>query len=82
MKEINLEKIIDDNNRAKFGVDYSKENGRIYYRNDIKKAMLVFGKQLLELAAENAELDRADEFSTDCWVNKQSIINTIKQVKL
>jgi hypothetical protein len=52
--------------------------------NYIKKAMIEFGKQLLELAAENAEVDveMCMGQRTGCVeVNKESIIDTIKQVE-
>ena len=45
-----------------------------------KSAMLKFGKQLLELAAENAEVT-VDEMWNFPFVDKQSIIDTINQVE-
>ena len=47
-----------------------------------KKAMLEFGKQLLELAAENAETIKDDNPNMEFYtVNKQSILDTINQVE-
>lgn len=51
------------------------------YKNVAKDAMLEFGKQLLELAAQNAEVIRLNEFSTHFEINEQSIIDTIKLVE-
>lgn len=50
------------------------------------KSYLEFGKQLLELASENAEILRDDfNYDSQIWeteiVDKQSILNTIKQVE-
>ena len=56
------------------------ENGQPFYnQKDIKNAMLQFGKQLLELAAENATYDWNDH--EDIIIDKQSILDTIKQVE-
>ena len=46
---------------------------------EVKLAMLEFGKQLLELAAENATYDWNDH--EDIIIDKQSILDTIKQVE-
>ena len=51
----------------------------------ILKAMLDFGEQLLELAAENAEMillvDEENDIIEEASINKQSILDTINQVK-
>ena len=72
------------------------ENGQPFYNGkNIKSAMLEFGQQLLELAAENAELKLKIKLECTesqlengfCFgdnaiiVNKQSILNTINQVE-
>ena len=83
-RKINLEEIIErcwDNRK------------NAVYSNPYKNCMLEFGKQLLELAAENAaveelyggkscRIDNAfyENDDTKIIVNKQSILNTIKQV--
>ena len=87
-RKINLEEIcnkyIGENNYSKYVLDTMRE----------------FGKQLLELAAENANLiefwensnseyieesvsifDDDGDFQTMVYVNKQSILDTINQVK-
>ena len=43
--------------------------------------ILEFGKQLLELAAENAEARGSSCGFGSYWVDKQSILDTIKQVE-
>ena len=72
------------------------ENGQPFYNGkNIKSAMLEFGQQLLELAAENAELKLKIKLECTesqlengfCFgdnaiiVNKQSILDTINQVE-
>lgn len=59
------------------------ENGQPFYnQKDIKNAMLQFGKQLLELAAENAycTITLHKDLSMTAEQNKQSILDTINQV--
>lgn len=50
-----------------------------------KKTVLKFGKQLLELAAENAEMilliDEENDIVEEASIDKQSILDTIKQIK-
>lgn len=68
--------------------------GHDYYVDQVKKAMLEFGKQLLELAAENARLVREsgddtyilkedticdDYVAHRIYVSKESILDTLKQ---
>ena len=93
MQKINLDEFIDD---MPFACSQ--------YRTKIKTEILEFGKQLLELASENVEIEdikepRCDDH-TPFWgaccscgrydnpkilvghkVNKQSILDTIKQVE-
>ena len=94
-KEINLEEILQDCWITT--LDNSKEVHAP--TEDVKLAMIEFGKQLLELAAENAEIEERDyrknptkisnygeevcsEYEGIYYgVDKQSILNTIKQVK-
>ena len=76
-KKINLDEIIKD------GV----HNRRLYFNKTnpiyIKNICLEFGKQLLELAAENAktEVVQMNIAGSIRVVNRQSILDTIKQVK-
>jgi len=76
-KKINLEEIIKDElyNRHLF---FNKINNV-----QIKNICLEFGKQLLELAAENAktEVVQMNICGSVRIVDKQSILNTIKQIK-
>lgn len=55
------------------------------YKNIIHKVMLEFGKQLLALTAQNAEIDSIETSNDSSGfiheVNKQSIIDTIKLVE-
>ena len=94
-KEINLEEILQDCWITT--LDNSKEVHAP--TEDVKLAMIEFGKQLLELAAENAEIEERDyrknptkisnygeevcsEYEGIYYgVDKQSILNTIKQVE-
>lgn len=90
-ERINLEDFIE---RCKLTQPYVGGSGSIelYSESNIKVAMLEFGKQLLELAAENANLSISsrgvetyfDNFYSgvdNVEVNKQSILDTIKQVE-
>ena len=76
-KKINLEEIIKDElyNRHLF---FNKINNV-----QIKNICLEFGKQLLELAAENAktEVVQMNICGSVRIVDKQSILDTIKQIK-
>lgn len=72
-EKINLEKIIKE----------ELYNKHLYFNKtntvQIKNICLEFGKQLLELAAENATYDWNDH--EDIIIDKQSILDTIKQVE-
>lgn len=92
-RKINLEEILS---KEFEGISLlSTTNAREVTLNAIKNAMLEFGKQLLELASENAyiEVDSKNEGDTYITIiagescetyielNKQSILDTIKQVE-
>ena len=84
-RKINLEEIIKE----------ELYNKHLYFNKintvQIKNICLEFGKQLLELAAENADVKAISEMISipngadfniqKMVVNKQSILDTIKQVK-
>ena len=76
-KKINLEEIIENElyNKHLF---FNKTNSV-----QIKNICIEFGKKLLDLAAENAttEVVQMNICGSVRVVNKQSILNTIKQVK-
>lgn len=91
-RKINLEEILYTHVYSKLNIKDLKEQIECE-----KSAMLEFGKQLLELAAENAklikdgtiyrndyfELNRNNPYasSSDVHVYKQSILDTINQVE-
>lgn len=88
MKEINLDQILEENAPITCSV---LTTGSV---NSIKAAMMEACKQILELAAKNARLDYADSFdevpegviseNTErgyIFIDKQSILDTINQVK-
>ena len=82
MSEINLEEILQDCWITT--LDNSKEVHAPI--EDVKLAMIEFGKQLLELAAENAKLIDYSTHKTaftahNMGVDKQSILDTIKQIE-
>lgn len=77
-KKINLEELLNNNIRVNPLVDIFK------YQRELKKAMLEFGKQLLELAAENVQNDTqiySNEIALVVKYNKKSILDTIKQIE-
>ena len=82
MKEINLEEIIWDANRKVFDEEGYPNFFTAMQINIVRKSMFEFGKQLLELAAENAEataeFNGYEDYTT---VDKKSITDTINQVK-
>lgn len=82
-RKINLKNFIE---RCKLVQPYGGANSSIelYSEAGIKIAMIEFGKQLLELAAENAKVGmeyRDEDISFHTIVNKQSILSTIKQIE-
>lgn len=91
-RKINLEEIIEEldfSNNVQYDVNHNGYSVTMYTKDAIKIAMLEFGKQLLELAAEKAEIDEIDlyvnddglVYKSDLSINKQTIINTIDYVK-
>lgn len=76
--KINLDNILENviiersNNSNSFNTSSDIQSELNF--NMAKEAMLEFGKQLLELAAENG-------VNNDYLMNKESITNTIKQVE-
>ena len=85
-RKINLEEILSHYVNTSYGYisDFSGES--FCPIEAIECAMREFGKQLLELAAENAECEEGaiiDLGFEKCSasVNKQSILDTIKQVE-
>ena len=84
MKTIDLTKILKDNIDNPNNKDLQTLLEKYATPHDILDAMKEACKQTLELAAENAK----PEFSVDCviirgdiFINKQSILDTIKQVE-
>lgn len=80
MVKINLDEILYNHVYSKTDIRNLKEQIEL-----TKEAMLDFGKQLLELAAENAEGEVLPMTGTGVIkygkVNKQSILDTIKQIE-
>ena len=74
METINLTDIIDD-----IFLNCSGDITKFWAKELAKQCALEFGKQLLELAAENATYDWND--NEDIIIDKQSILDTIKQVE-
>ena len=74
METINLTDIIDD-----IFLNCSGDITKFWAKELAKQCALEFGKQLLELAAENATYDWNDH--EDIIIDKQSILDTIKQVE-
>ncbi len=71
-RKINLEEIIFNHCENEF------MDGLVtFHKDQLIKSYLEFGKQLLELASQNAEV----EIMNGMEVNKQSILDTIKQVE-
>lgn len=83
MKQIILNDIISLKNKEAFENDGFPNYFTSAQQSIIRNAMLEFGKQLLELAAWNAEvIERTGrDANPECFVNMQSILDTIKQVE-
>lgn len=82
MKEINLEQIL----KSFLTVETMSVNSPDYTWNMTLSAMKEACKQTLELAAENADLIETIEedekiITREIIINKESIINTINQIK-
>lgn len=79
-KKLNLDEIL--NMYSSYG-EVNDNPRAVVMASEAKLAMVEFGKQLLELASENAwvEIETCMGQKTgDVWVNKESIIDTINQV--
>lgn len=79
MKTINLESIILEAYGCKDACDF--QNSYYISMQMIKEICIEACKQTIELAAENAVIERDYEFSDNCWVNKKSILEVIKQIE-
>lgn len=80
MKEINLEEIFDNNFDCYAQVNTEELFPAIEKPMFIKITRLII-KQVLELAAENADYEiDGQEHIEKIWINKQSILDTINQV--
>ena len=84
MVEINLEDYV---NKCKLLTSSGQWLG-LYSEENIKKSMMEFGKDLLELAAKNAKIKeiynedkKLYDYPFDVIIDKPSILNTINQVK-
>lgn len=81
-RRINIEELA-----VKYGImkGYTIHSNPKLAEENFNKFLKEFGKQLLELAAENAEneieYDMEGNFICYGTVNKQSILDTIKQVE-
>ena len=81
LKKINLEEILNQHLKYKIVLELDDDDLML-----IKVAMKDACNQVLELAAENAEISRSDWnhdsqiYETE-EVNKQSILNTINQIE-
>ena len=94
-KKINLDEIIKYQMRLQNATDIIyMDNGQQGNLKDanfiVKKSMLEFGKQLLELAAENAKIiddpnlycgNTGSEYPADQIISKQSILDIINQIE-
>ena len=84
-EKINLEKLFNNNFDcytqvlSKF-VEQEEESALT--KDKFKELCLDFGKQLLTLAAENAKTIKDYDFDDNPIVDKQSILDTIKQIEL
>ena len=81
METINLTDIIDD-----IFLNCSGDITKFWAKELAKQCALEFGKQLLKLAAENAECEEGAIVDLgfeiiSASINKDSILNTIKQVE-
>ena len=78
-RKINLGELFDNNFDCytNFEDKGNYNNEPAISKDKFKELCLEFGKQLLKLASQNAEV----EIMNGMEVNKQSILNTIKQVE-
>jgi peptide methionine sulfoxide reductase MsrA len=77
-KEINLDSIISN-----IDLEFDSEINKEYYNARIKEAFKETINNILDLAAENAELDDNGETYESCiyWVDKQSILQIKDWIK-
>ena len=88
-KKINLEEIFDNNFDCYTEIFEHSCKESIYEQAltkiKFKELCLEFAEQLLELAAENAKMtlliDEENDIIEEASINKQSILDTINQVK-
>lgn len=89
MKKLNLSEILEDNLPDSMSrILDATTDSKVY----IRSAMMEFGKQLLELAAENAEMyyvnrdkkiSQLSNFDKNIYrIDSKSITNTLNQVEL
>lgn len=89
MSKINLDELFNNNfNCYTLSiVNWKEVDEPAITKDKFKELCLDFGKQLLELAAENAEIDRSKSlhvgsgYMHGLCVDKQSILDIIKQVE-
>ena len=79
-ESVNLDNIIEMYCQNEF------HDGSIHFhKENLVQSYVDFGKQLLELAAENAEMillvDEENDIIEEASINKQSILDTINQVE-
>jgi hypothetical protein len=84
-RKINLEEIY---NRYEYLARVETDSTRIDYKGNMLKAMKEACERILELAAENADMDlqkvkhpRGDGYHYHHVIDKQSILDTINQIK-
>lgn len=81
MKEVNLEEIL----KSYLTIETMLANNPDYTFNMVLSAMKEACRQVLELAAENATMtmliDDENDIVEEASINKQSILDTINQVK-
>ena len=78
-KKIDLDNIIEMYCQDEF------HDGSIhFYKENLMQSYINFGKQLLELATLNAKIEKRDSPDGDAYyyiINKQSILDIIKQIR-
>ena len=76
-KEINLQNILDEIHDSKYRASYKTW----YSQQCILEAMKEACRQTLELASKNARCDSSYGVDISHTINRQSILNTINQIK-
>jgi hypothetical protein len=81
-KQINLDEIL----KSYLTLEAMRANNSDYTYNMVLAAMKEACRQTLELAVENAEMtlliDEENDIVQEATIDKESILNTIKQVEL